>query len=323
MRVARYIGGGEVSIVEEPTPACPPGGLLIKSEACGLCSGELMGWYMDRKIPHVLGHEVSGKVIESRDNRFPVGSRVFPHHHAPCLKCPECLAGHHVHCEQWKRTKLIPGGMAEFFAVPAENLNDTILTDDLKPIDAALIEPLACVVKSIRRSGLPSPLLPPSPHSSAVIGLGVMGLMHMLLLPGAIGYDVSDSRVEWALNQGLDARTPDIHEDADTIFVCPGSQSAFEFALQMAKPGATILMFAPMPPGEPLRVPGEVYFKDLRIIHSYSCGPDDTREAAEILRGLGLWAEQVVSDFIGIDALPVAYQAMKRGEILKPMVVFE
>ncbi len=318
MRVARYVGGGEVSIVDEPVPVCPPKGLLVQTEACGLCSGELMGWYMDRKIPHVLGHEVAGRIIESNDARFPVGSRVFPHHHAPCLKCQFCKAGHHVHCEQWKRTKLLPGGMAEIFSVPAENLNDTLLVDDLKPVDAALIEPLACVVKSLRVAGKSSG----ASSAPAVIGLGVMGLMHMLLLPNAVGYDVNDERVQWALTQGLDARTPDAFERSDTIFVCPGTQAAFEFALQMAKPGATLVMFAPLAPGEPLRIPSEAYFNDLRIVHSYSCGPDDTREAAEIIRELGLWAEQVVSHFIGIEELPEAYQAMKRGEIIKPMVVF-
>src|SRR5438132_13023667 len=117
MKLARYTGGGEIAIVDEPMPICPPGGLLIKTEACGLCSGELMDWYMDRKVPHVLGHEVAGIVIESQDDRFPVECRVFPHHHAPCLACSFCARGLYVHCEQWKRTKLLPGGMAEFFAV--------------------------------------------------------------------------------------------------------------------------------------------------------------------------------------------------------------
>lgn len=314
-RVARYIGNGNIAIVEEPAPKLPKGGLLVQTEACGLCSGELMDWYMDRKIPHVLGHEVVGKVIESGDERYPVGSRVFPHHHAPCLQCDVCQTGNHVHCEQWKTTKLLPGGMAEVFAVPAKNLNDTLIVDDLRPKDAALIEPLACVVKSFRQANQTGDV--------AVIGLGVMGLMHLILAgEGAIGYDVKDSRLEWARNKGQDARAPDIWEPADVIYVCPGSQAAFEFALQMAKPNATILMFAPLPPAEPLRVPQEVYFRELKIMHSYSCGPRDTLEAANILRENGLWAEQVVSDFITLDQLPAAYQEMKRGDILKPMVLF-
>jgi L-iditol 2-dehydrogenase len=279
-----------------------------------------MDWYMDRKIPHVLGHEVVGTVIESDDARFPVGSRVFPHHHAPCLSCDLCAREDFVHCEQWKRTKLLPGGMAEVFAVPGENLNDTIVVGEMRARDAALIEPLACVVKSFRTA---SNCTVPGGGSTAVIGLGVMGLMHLILAgEGAIGYDVKDSRLNWALDEGLDARAPDVWEPANRIFVCPGSQAAFEFALQMARPGATIVMFAPLPPGEPLRVPQEVYFRDLKIVHSYSCGPNDTCEAVRILGANGVWAEQVVSDFIRLEELPEKYQQMKRGDILKPMVLF-
>jgi L-iditol 2-dehydrogenase len=82
-------------------------------------------------------------------------------------------------------------------------------------------------------------------------------------------------------------------------------------------------MFAPLPPAEPLKVPQDAYFRDLKIVHSYSCGPDDTTAALEILRENGLWAEQVVSDFVTLDELPDRYQRMKRGDILKAMVVFD
>jgi L-iditol 2-dehydrogenase len=321
MKVARYLGKGEIGIVEEPVPSRPPGGLLVRTEACGLCSGELMEWYMDRKVPHVLGHEVAGQVVESEDERFPVGSRVFPHHHAPCLSCDMCESGHHVHCEQWRATKLQPGGMAEWFAVPAENLNDTIRVDDMRPVDAALIEPLACVMKSLRMADLPLVPTEDSP-STAVIGLGVMGLMHLLMVDGAVGYDLKESRLEWARAQGLDARAPIEYEQSEIVFVCPGSQAAFEFALEFVLPGGTIVMFAPLPPGEPLRVPGEAYFRDIKIAHSYSCGPLDTQAAVEAIEQGYLWAEQVVSDFIPMSELPSAYAAMKRADILKPMVVF-
>lgn len=81
-------------------------------------------------------------------------------------------------------------------------------------------------------------------------------------------------------------------------------------------------MFAPLPPGQDLKIPQAAYFKDLKIVHSYSCGPDDTRLAKELIESGAIQAEQVVSDFIGIDDLPAAYGKMKAGEILKPMVVF-
>lgn len=319
MKLARYFGNGEVRITEEQAPPCPEGGLLVRTEASGLCSGELMSWYMDKKIPHVLGHEVAGIVIESGDPRFPVGSRVFPHHHAPCMHCDLCLSGQYVHCEQWRRTKLVPGGMAEIFAVAKENLTDTLRVDDLRAIDAALIEPLACVMKSLRLSGLASG----ASGKAAVIGLGVMGLLHLLAIGGgAIGYDLKESRLDWARSQGIDGRNPSEPLPADFIFVCPGSQAAFDFALTMASPGANIVMFAPMGPGQSLQVPQDVYFRDLSIHHAYSCGPDDTLAAAEAIRSGKVRAEQVVSDFIRIDELPQAYLLMKEAEILKPMVLF-
>lgn len=317
MKLARYMGSGIVEIVDEPIPECPPGGLLVKTEACGLCSGELMDWYMDRKIPHVLGHEVAGTVVESQDARFPVGSRAFPHHHAPCLNCELCAQGFYVHCSQWKRTKLIPGGMSEYFAVPAENLNDTLDIGDLKAEDAALIEPLACVVKSFSWAAVADS------DSCSVIGLGVMGLMHALLLPKCVAWDLSDERVAKARELGIDARHNRKSSGEATItFVCPGSQAAFDFALENSKPGATIVMFAPLPPSQDLKVGQAAYFKDIQIINSYSCGPSDTRRAKELIEAGTVTAQKVVSDFIAIEELPTAYGKMKAGEILKPMVLF-
>jgi L-iditol 2-dehydrogenase len=320
MKVARYMGQGRVEIVDEPIPACPEGGLLVKSEACGLCSGELMDWYMDRKIPHVLGHEVAGRVVESRSHAFRCGDRVFPHHHAPCMKCEMCLTGRHVHCDQWKRTKLVPGGMAEFFAVSAENLTDTLSVEQMRAVDAALIEPVACVIKSISQGRWETP---PETARSAVIGLGAMGLIHALATKShSVGYDLNPKRVAHAQSLDIDARPPDDPEPAETVFVCPGSQPAFDLAMRIAAPGGTIVMFAPLAPGQHLQVPHEAYFKDLRIVHSYSCGPDDTRAAIRLIEDGTIRAEMVISEFIEIDRLPASYVSMKKGETLKPMVVF-
>lgn len=317
MKIARYFGNGQVKIVEENEPTCPEGGLLVQTEACGLCSGELMSWYMDKKIPHVIGHEVTGVVVESKDSRFPVGSRIFPHHHAPCGECEYCRTGRSVHCAQWKATKLLPGGMAERFAVPFGNLTDTILVNPLRAIDAALIEPMACVMKSIRTAG--------RGEKPAVIGLGVMGLMHMIALgEKAVGYDINPLRVAWAKRIGLDARSNDeIEENAhDVVYVCPGTQAAFDAAVKMVQPGGKICMFAPLAPDQPLLVPQDLYFRDVAVMNSYSCGPEDTQAAWELIGKGILKAEHVVSHFIKLDELPAMYLAMKRGEILKPMVVF-
>lgn len=290
---------------------------MVRAEACGLCSGELMDWYMDKKIPHVFGHEVAGVVVESEDDRYPVGSRVFPHHHAPCLRCEFCASGRYVHCAQWRRTSLVPGGMAEYFAVSPENFNDTVRVDDFDARTAALIEPTACVVKSLRLARTTAT------DNVAVIGLGFMGLLHALLAPGpTVGFELNANRVEWAQKIGIDARPPSNEAQFDTIFVCPGSQRAFDFAIEIAAPAARIVMFAPVPPGDSLLIPQIAYFKDLEVLHSYSCGPDDTQVAVQLLKRGTFSVEHVVSHFIDLNYLPQAYSEMKVGKILKPMVVF-
>ena len=84
------------------------------------------------------------------------------------------------------------------------------------------------------------------------------------------------------------------------------------------------MLFAPFPPEEEPHAPlNRLYFSDVRLIPSYSCGPSDTAQALEWLRSGHVRAEQLVSTFIGIHELPDAYLAMKGGEILKAMVLFD
>jgi L-iditol 2-dehydrogenase len=321
MKGAVYREGGRVQIESLPEPLLPEGGLIVRTEACGLCSGELMTWYLDRKAPHILGHEVCGIVEESGDPRFPVGMRVFPHHHAPDPGSPWSLRGAPVHDPLWRSTRLQPGGMCERFAVPAANLADTLDCSALRPRDAALIEPLACVVKALGRM---RPLRP-GLERACVLGQGVMGLMFSLILgPQSFSLEPSEVRRSHARSLGIDSRPIDEAEPVEAVIVCPGSEDALRLALEIAAPDAQILLFSPLPPGSPFAIDLERhYFQDLSLICSYSCGPQDTLSAMQLILEGRVRAEQVVSDFIGLDELPEAYDRMRRGGILKAMVEFE
>lgn len=333
MKLARYVGNGEVEIVDEPAPVCPAGGLLVRTEACGLCSGELMSWYMDQKLPHVLGHECVGTIIESQSAAFPVGARVFAHHHAPCGACPQCRAGRPVHCLQWKRTHLDPGGMAEQYGVSEQNLTDAFLIPLLSPEVGALIEPLACVMKALTISGIQEAANSGRPVRTAVIGLGFMGLLHAFALR-AIGvepvcFEISESRRRWATEHSIgnafdpSESLPRDEGDFDFLFVCPGAQPAIDFAVRHTSPGAIITLFSPLAPGTPLMLDvNALYFRDAQLRTSYSAGPADSQAAYRLLIEGAIPTESVISDFISLAELPAAYQKMKNGEILKPMVLF-
>lgn len=329
MKVARLYSFGDIRIEEMPIPSPGPGDLLIRTKGCGICSGDVMPWYIEKKAPLVLGHEPAGEVIEigseleAEGPPLRRGDRVFVHHHAPCMSCPYCASGDFVQCATWRSTRIIPGGISEFILVPGVNArNDTLpLPASLSYEDGVLIEPAACVVKSLRRAGIRkgSALL--------VIGLGVMGQMHVLLARefGAsvvIGADLVPFRLGKALEFGADSvidvtagdLIKGVHEltggkMADTVIVGPNSVEAMKQGIGAASRGGTVVLFTPARPGEVLDIdPNELYFKDLHIVTSYSCGPDDTRDAlAFIQRGI-ISAERLVTHRFPIEKTAEAFR---------------
>ncbi|HEV2170172.1 MAG TPA: alcohol dehydrogenase catalytic domain-containing protein, partial [Candidatus Binatus sp.] len=178
MRVARMYDVGDIRVEESARPAVGDSDILVRVRACGICSGDIMPWYMKRKAPLVFGHEPVGVVEDAGAavRGFKAGDRVFVHHHAPCFQCAACRRGEFVQCATWRATNITPGGMAEFFLVSAANQRDTHrLSDSITDADGVLIEPAACVVKSLKRSGLKAG------ESILIIGLGIMGMMHVKL----------------------------------------------------------------------------------------------------------------------------------------------
>ena len=63
--VARLYDATDIRFEEEPIPTVGPGEALIKTKVCGICSGDVMGWYMKKKAPVVFGHEPAGEVVEN------------------------------------------------------------------------------------------------------------------------------------------------------------------------------------------------------------------------------------------------------------------
>ncbi len=206
MQVARLYDFGDIRVEESARPEVGPTDILIRASACGICSGDIMPWYIKRKAPLVLGHEPVGTVEQAgaEVRGFKRGDRVFVHHHAPCFQCSPCRRGEYVQCQTWRATNINPGGMSEFFLVSAANQLDTLpLPDSVADADGVLIEPPACVVKSLRRSGLKAG------ETILIIGLGIMGMMHVKLARhlGAgmiIGADLFHTRANRAVELGAD-----------------------------------------------------------------------------------------------------------------------
>jgi len=324
MRAAVLYDVDDIRIETRDVPAIGEGEVLVQTRAAGICTGDVMGWYIRRKAPLVLGHEPAGVVVESNSEEFAAGDRVFVHHHAPCFECRACARGDFVQCATWRASKIDPGGLAEYFRVPRENLRDTLkLPADVPFTDGALVEPLACVMKSLRRGGLRAG------DTLYVIGLGVMGLMHGLAAQAqgaeVAGSDFIAARRDFASSLGIRAVSPEQPISGADVVICgPGSPEALRNAFAAAAPGGTVVMFTPLDPGVPFTFdPNDLYFRDLRFVPSYSCGPPDTRAALELIERRVVTAERLGATYYPLQEAPAAYGALQRSEILKPIVTFE
>lgn len=351
MKAARLYRVNDIRIEEIPVPEVGPADALIKTKACGICSGDVMPWYIEKKAPLVLGHEPVGEIVElgralrntrhstpDIQNPLRVGDRVFVHHHAPCMECVYCRKNDYVQCETWRGSRIIPGGIAEYILVPEINLrNDTwLLPEETSYDDGTLVEPVACVVKSFKRASVRRG------DTVLVIGLGVMGQMHVLLARefGAgkiIGADKVRFRLNKALEFGADHVIDIMREDlfervkvltegfmADVVVVGPNSADAMRRGMGLVSRGGKLVLFTPAKPGEELSIdPNFLYFRDITIVTSYSCGPNDTSDALKLIKVGVVTAEKLVTHRFPIEKTAEAFALTARAEdSLKSVIVF-
>lgn len=341
MKAIKLYDINDIRIEETPIPEIGPDEALVRMKACGICGSDTMTWYIKQKAPVYLGHEPAGVIekVGSQVRHIKEGDRVFVHHHAPCFDCKYCRKEQFSLCPTWKSSKIDPGGMAEFFRVPANNLRgDTLkLPDSLSYEDGALIEPTACVVKAFHKARFkPDDRL-------LVIGLGATGQIQVLLARNCgakqiIGADLVPYRLKKALDFGATAvvnvaeeHLVDKIEDlthgqmADLVIEGPGNIEAMKTGISCVGKGGTVLFFTPSPIEEMLEInPYQLYFNEINLLCSYSCGPYDTKEALNLIAQGVVTSEKLVTHRFTIDKTKEAFEAtVKAGESLKIMVVTE
>lgn len=295
-----YYNNKDIRIENIPKPKISPDELLVRVMACGICGSDVMEWYRIKKAPRVLGHEMTGEIVEvgKKVKKFKVGDRVFVSHHVPCNKCHYCLNGQHTVCETLHSTNFDPGGFAEYLRVPKINvaLGTFRLPDEISFEDGTFIEPLGCVIRGQRRANIK-----PN-HTVLVIGSGISGILHIQLarvkgVKKIIATDVNEYRMNSAKKFGADVvidakedvprRVREVNNEklVDRVIVCTGAVSAINQALKSVDKGGTILFFAPTDPGIDIALPfNEFWSNQITLTTTYAAAPDDIKEAIDLIR---------------------------------------
>jgi len=338
MKVAMYYSLDDIRIEDVPKPEISPDEVLVEIKACGVCGSDLMEWYLRSRAPLVLGHEPAGIIAEAGKNvkGFKVGDRVFAHHHVADLECYYCQKGDYTLCPQFAKTHLEPGGFAQYFKVPAPNLQiDTLkLPDNLSYEEATLIEPVGCCIRAQNKAGIRKG------DSVAIVGAGPSGIIHTMLakISGAehvLVTDIVDYRLKAAERLGADVAINPQRENfaegvrkatdgrgADIVIATAPNAKAVEDSIQIVRKGGKLLLFAPTQPDQYARLsPHRLFFSEITVVPSYSVSHVETRTALQLISSGRIKAKELITHRFPLDRTADAFQtAAKNKECLKVVV---
>jgi len=345
---AAVLHGKEKILVEEISPpALKPGEIRIRIEAALTCGTDLKVFkrgYHARMIvpPAVFGHELAGVICEitnggagsplpaegahgvMRPTDWKTGDRVVAANSAPCGKCFHCRAGQENLCED---LLFLNGAYAESIAVPARIVKKNLLR--LKPgtdfRDAALTEPLACVVQGIEDLKLCAE------QNVLVIGAGPIGLMFAALAK-KLGCNVTvagrrAARLAAAKKLGA-AQIIDIgdgadlvskiraatHTHFDAVIEAVGKPEVWEAAVHLVRKGGAVNFFGGCPSGATITLDTTlIHYSNLTLLASFHHTPHTIRRALEFIEAGVIRAVDFVDEECPLTQLPELFKSMAAG----------
>ena len=339
MKAVVYYNNHDVRLEERPVPEIGPGELLVKLEACGLCGTEMTEYYMIPRAPLVMGHEPTGVVVKTGEGvtKFKLGDRVFVHHHVGCMSCHQCQRGNYSLCENFRKTALEPGGMCEYFRVPAENTRyDTLKLPDNVSFEAGtLIEPIACTMRGVKMT----PIRPGD--TVVIIGMGFIGLSFLEVvrfMPAGkiIVLDLNEWRRQQGLKHGATHTINPGKEDpvekikeinngllADAVFVAVPSIKVWDQGISLCEKGATIHFGTPLPPDLAWSInPNKLWFSEIKFTFTYSTSQVETAAVLDMISAGRMDVESLVTHRFGLDQVPEAIELYKAaGQSIKQMII--
>lgn len=313
MLAAVLYGKEQLRIEPVAVPTLAEGDLLVRVRVALTCGTDVKVFrrgYHARMIipPAVFGHELAGDVVAVGDGvtRFRPGQRVVAANSAPCKQCYYCRHGVENLCEDLLFNN---GAYAEYIRIPARivALNTYEIPPHIGYHDAALVEPLACVLRGVEETGM-------RPGDNvAVVGLGPIGLMFVRLAKNlgarviALGRRVT--QLERAAAMGADEliATPRVADPAravreltggrgaDVAIEAVGKPETWELVVQMVRRGGTVNFFGGCPSGSRISL-------DTSLLHysEITCKASFHHTPAHVRRALDLISQGVITarDFV-------------------------
>jgi L-iditol 2-dehydrogenase len=329
MRAAVLHGKELIRVEEVRLQSLRPGEVRIRIEVALTCGTDLKvfkrGYHAKMIVPPAkFGHEFAGVISEVAPDvsAWSVGERVVAANSAPCGECFYCRNRQENLCDD---LLFLNGAYAKSIVVPARIVQKNLLR--LKPgtdfRDAALVEPLACVVQGLEDTQLKAR------QRVLVIGSGPIGLM-FVSLAGHLGCEVTVAgrgveRLETARRVGaksvftvgrqnhLESVIPP-GSIFDVVIEAVGKPETWEAAVRLVRKGGTVNFFGGCPSGTTVSLDaGRIHYLNLRLLASFHHTPRTIRRALSYIEAGVVRADDFVNRECSLNELPAVFQSMAAG----------
>lgn len=318
----------KIGIGETAAPAAATGEVLIRPIYAGICGSDVslfMGHRAVASFPHVLGHEIVGRVeaLGEGVTTLGVGDRVVVEPNYICGVCEFCRSGRGNICPNKKSAGVgIQGFFAELCVAPAQFTWP--VGEEMSDADAATIEPLAVAVTALKRSGVGLG------DTVAVIGCGAIGL---LLAQAAcaqgvrvIAHETSERKLAMACEYGALASSGEDfaalwkREGVTAIFDTAGVSATVDLALASAPRGSEIFLLG-LSTADASFVPLRFVREGIRLSGSliYDHPFDFPKTISLVSRGI-LHPSRIVTDTVPFAEIDRAFELASSGGAAKVLV---
>ncbi len=314
MLAAVLYGKEHLQVEPVAVPEIGEGDVLVRVKAALTCGTDVKVFrrgYHARMIipPAVFGHELAGDVVKvgSKVARFKVGQRVVAANSAPCMECFFCRRGLENLCEDLLFNN---GAYAEFIRIPERIVQRNMyeIPAGVAYQDAALVEPLACVLKGVEETGLREG------DNVSVIGLGPIGLMFVRLAKSmgarVIALGRRKTQLDRAAALGADelVQTMDSHDPvgavhrftggrgSDIAIEAVGKPHTWELCVRMVRKGGSVNFFGGCPSDSHVSLDtSRLHYSEITCRASFHHTPAHIRRSLELIRRRVVTAQDFVN----------------------------